>query len=155
MAGNWTWDPLNFPNLSIQNSRKTSRRSRRYNCIAWAAGIVTQFWWPDPIAVANKEAFWPEGVALDTTIDSFIAAYTTLGFVPCAGFIQEVGFEKIAIYGTVNDRGGIEPTHAARQLSDGNWSSKLGRNVDIEHTTLDAVSGPLYGTAVRFVKRPI
>jgi hypothetical protein len=138
----------------MTNSKKTSARSRRYNCIAWAAGIVTQFWWPDPVAIANREAFWPAGAPVDTTIDAFLAAYGTVGFAECTSSDPEIGIEKIAIFGTINAAGGIEPTHAALQLPNGQWTSKLGRNVDIEHATLEAVSGPLYGIPVRYMKRP-
>lgn len=38
-----------------------------------------------------------------------------------------------------------EPTHMARQLPDGTWSSKLGPNEDITHFTLDALES--YGRA--------
>ena len=40
-------------------------------------------------------------------------------------------------------RSGI-PTHASRQLSNGNWTSKLGQSEDIEHT-LAALAGSVYG----------
>ena len=42
----------------------------------------------------------------------------------------------VAIY----QSGGL-PTHAARQLSDGNWTSKLGPNIDITHS-LSGLEGP-------------
>ncbi len=155
MPGSWTWPPQTFPNLSAQNSEKTSEKAPRYNCIAWAAGVITQFWWPDPVAIANKEAVWPAGVPIDLTIDAFLLAFETKGFAQCADARLEHGVEKIAIYGTVNANAGIEPTHAARQLPDGSWTSKLGRNVDIRHTTLDAIDGPLYGTAIAYMRRPI
>ncbi len=44
-------------------------------------------------------------------------------------------FEKIAIY---VDTDGV-PTHAARQLPDGSWTSKLGDWEDIQHQTLEAL----------------
>ncbi len=47
---------------------------------------------------------------------------------------------RIALYA---HRG--KPTHAARQLPDGWWASKLGKDIDIEHE-LHAVEGPVYGT---------
>ncbi|MCI0637958.1 MAG: hypothetical protein L0Y72_23715 [Gemmataceae bacterium] len=37
------------------------------------------------------------------------------------------------------------PTHAARQLPTGRWSSKLGPSEDIEHD-LHALEGEIYGT---------
>lgn len=61
----------------------------------------------------------------------------------------EVGFEKVAIYADDND----VPTHAARSLPHGVWSSKMGDGEDIEHTTLSVVEGRNYGKAKRFLKR--
>ena len=47
------------------------------------------------------------------------------------------------------------PTHAARQLADGRWSSKLGRREDIEHVldALAGVDGDEYGQVVQVLKR--
>lgn len=36
------------------------------------------------------------------------------------------------------------PTHAARQLPNGKWSSKLGPDADISHE-ISALDGPCYG----------
>jgi hypothetical protein len=76
-------------------------------------------------------------------------AYGTLGFEPCDSGEVEEGFEKVAIY---TDAGG-EPTHAARQLANGRWTSKLGYLEDIEHD-LDAVAGTHYGRVRAFLRRP-
>lgn len=77
----------------------------------------------------------------------FIEAYQACGFEVCeSGF--EADFERIAIY-TLN---GI-PTHAARQLPDGRWASKLGSWEDIEHNTTKAVEEHIYGKATTFMKR--
>lgn len=46
-----------------------------------------------------------------------------------------------------------KPTHAARQLSSGHWTSKLGDCEDIEHFALDGVANKIYGAAVVFLKR--
>jgi len=64
---------------------------------------------------------------------------------------MEEGFEKIALYTF-----GGEPTHAAKQLPDGRWKSKLGDWEDIEHNTVKAVEDDsMYGEAVQYMKRPI
>jgi hypothetical protein len=68
----------------------------------------------------------------------------------CLCHALEVGFEKIALYATPDG----EPTHAARQLLNGKWTSKLGRWQDIEHE-LDGLVGELYGTVRRILKRTI
>jgi hypothetical protein len=46
-------------------------------------------------------------------------------------------------------------THAARQLPNGKWTSKLGKGEDIEHDTPDDVSGGIYGEVVEIMRRPI
>jgi len=63
----------------------------------------------------------------------------------------EPGFEKIVIY--VDDAD--VPTHAARSLQNGMWTSKLGDEEDIEHATLRVVECLVYGTAKAYLKRPI
>ena len=76
-------------------------------------------------------------------------AFATLGFIPCDDDTVEAGFEKIAIY--VNSQG--KPIHAARQLHNGRWSSKLGREVDIEHA-LVGLTNSEYGSVAQLLKRP-
>lgn len=63
--------------------------------------------------------------------------------------MYEEGFEKIAIY--IDSHG--KPTHAARQLSSGKWTSKLGQLEDIEHSNLDDVTGLHYGSVGAILKR--
>ena len=46
------------------------------------------------------------------------------------------------------------PTHMARQLASGQWTSKLGKSVDIEHE-LHALAGERYGEVVRVLARPV
>jgi len=45
------------------------------------------------------------------------------------------------------------PTHAARQLENGRWTSKLGELEDIEHDLHHLASGA-YGAVVQILKRP-
>jgi hypothetical protein len=152
MRGSWqTWE---IPNLSDLNGCIVSPSSNRYNCIAWAADDVTRWWWPDAIMLARKLCYWPPNVPIEVTFNAFFQAYGTLGYQRCADGSLEHGFQKIAIYGQRNMFGVMEPTHAAYQLPDGRWSSKLGPHEDIQHDTLAAVSGPTYGVAVFFMRRP-
>ena len=67
--------------------------------------------------------------------------------VSCDDGGLEPGHEKVALY--VLDG---KPTHAARQLPDGAWTSKLGRQIDIAHTVC-ALEGPAYGQIAVFLKR--
>ncbi|TAF36353.1 MAG: hypothetical protein EAZ69_10585 [Oscillatoriales cyanobacterium] len=51
------------------------------------------------------------------------------------------------------DSNGI-PTHAARQLANGKWTSKLGWLEDIEHE-LDGLTGDRYGVVGQILKRAV
>lgn len=93
--------------------------------------------------------YWPPNAPCEYTVSAYIEAYKTIGYIPCADDSLEQGFEKIALY-ALNGA----PTHAARQLENGKWSSKLGRGEDIEHM-LDGLTGNFYGVVVQFLKRPI
>src|SRR5262245_54811781 len=123
-----------LPRLTPDNYAVTSPASWGYNCIAWAAGVTDAWWWPVP------GRFWPAGAPREETLAALVAAFTGLGYAPCESPELEPGAEKVALYAHQGT-----PTHAARQLPDGRWSSKLGPNVDIEHSTLDAVAGGAYG----------
>lgn len=131
-----------FPKLASSGYQVTSPATARYNCIAWAAGDVEQWWEPTP------EHYWPDGVPFDFTTDALVRAFESLGFRICDDPSPQEGREKIAIYG---DSQGF--THAARQLPNGSWSSKLGQDVDIEHNSLDALAGDVYGTVVHILER--
>ena len=135
-----------FPNLKNSGYHITSPESAEYNCIAWAAQDTDRWWWPDPY----NTGYWPQGVPRQETMDAFIKAYGTLGFMPCQGEVLELGFEKIAIYA---DSSG-EPKHVARQLPSGKWTSKLGESEDIEHA-LNGLANSIYGSVVCILKRPV
>ncbi len=79
----------------------------------------------------------------------FIAAFATLGYELCADARPETGVEKLALYA---DEHGL-PTHVARQLPSGVWTSKLGASEDLEHKTLAALEGALYGKVVQRLRR--
>ena len=143
-------DPIDvvFPGLGTSTLRVTSSASRDYNCIAWAAGDMARWWWPDADP-DNDAIYWPAGVVAEETLDAFAAAFVTLGYAPCSGEELELGFERIALFAIA----GV-PTHAARQLSSGRWTSKLGLREDIEHE-LHALSGVEYGAVTLIMKRPL
>ena len=83
-------------------------------------------------------------------VGCFVEAYATLGYRVCENGTFEPGYEKIAIY--VCD--GV-PTHASKQLPDGRWKSKLGSWEDIEHATIKALEGSLYGKVGLYLRREI
>ncbi len=143
-----SWPPANFPHLTYgryKNHQITSRATRRYNCIAWAADDPERWWWPGGVD------YWPHGVPDEETTPAFIRAFETLGYQLCVDATVESGFEKIALYSLPSG----EPTHAARQLRTGKWTSKLGGCEDIRHDDPGAVNGPLYGSPQHFLKRSI
>jgi len=124
---------------------ETSPATPCYNCLAWAAGEDNRWWEPDVLGLY----YWPPGAPREISLSAFVAAFVSIGYVECEGDELEEGFQKIAIYAHPNGT----PTHAARQLSDGRWTSKLGEYIDIEHDThADYPMGCNYGT-VRIVVR--
>jgi hypothetical protein len=137
-------DHSQFPDLARIGYRVTSPPDPTYNCIGWAAGVADTWWWPDP----GGYDYWPPGVPRQETLDAFIRAFETLGYVPCPDGTPEAGWQKVALYAL----SGI-PTHAARQLPGGRWTSKLGPEDDIEHD-LDGLVGPLYGVPIQILRRP-
>ena len=136
---------ISFPNLRTGKYTITSRSSVEYNCIAWAAGDIETWWWPDP----NSQYFWPDDVPRHESLDAFKIAFEKLGYVECDDYAYEEDFEKIAIYVDSNSK----PTHASRQLSPGIWTSKLGQIEDIEHP-FNGLDGSLYGSIALIMRRP-
>ena len=133
-----------FPKLADEMYEATSPATSRYNCIAWAAGQTDQAWWPDPQAVG----YWPADAPRAETLESFFLAFETIGYRRCDAGIHEADFEKVAFYALDG-----QPKHAARQLPDGKWTSKLGKSIDIIHSLRD-LEGSVYGQVVGFMKRP-
>ena len=137
-----------FPRLRGAVYQLTSPQSDRYNCIAWAAGDDAHWWWPDEPG-QPESSFWPPGVPRAETLDAFCEAFATLGYAVCDDEQPEANYEKIALFAL----SGV-PKHAARQLSNARWTSKLGPMEDVEHELHD-LTGMLYGSAVLLMKRPL
>jgi hypothetical protein len=134
-----------FPGLHGKTWQFTSPAASRYNCIAWAAGDTTRWWWPcDPA----EDYYWPAGVERTETLAAFMAAYSSLGYAPCSTQELEPGYEKVAIFAAPDGT----LTHASRQLSNGRWTSKLGNWEDIEHDLQD-IGGAIYGSVVQLLRR--
>jgi hypothetical protein len=135
-----------WPKLTDRNHKTASCADSRYNCIAYAANITNKWWWPS--LIDPNVDHWPTGVPDVETVEAFVMAYSSIGYLPCGMNAElEDGFEKIAIYAIGN-----EVKHAARQLPSGIWVSKLGKGMDIEHE-LDALDGPCYGSPSQFMRR--
>ncbi len=133
-----------FPNLALDGYRVTSPVDPAYNCVAWAVGDPSRWWCPD----AAGEYYWPPTAIRDESVDAFVAAFATLGFTPTDDPALESDAVKVAIYA----RSGL-PTHVARQLSSGRWTSKLGHSEDIEHA-YHGLTGVVFGQVAMILKRP-
>ena len=132
-----------FPRLTMENHNVTSVPDVGYNCVAWAAGDTKRWWQPG--------VFWPVPLEREEHgIGALELVFKSLGFHECPDGTLEAGFEKVALYGS-----GLFYTHAARQLSEGSWTSKLGKSEDIQHDTTDAIAGGLYGEVVEFMRRSL
>ena len=134
-----------FPALQRVGFEITSPSDQRYNCVAWAAGDVTRWWWP----AESPFAYWPPGTDREESVASFMQAFATLGYERALSGDLEPQFEKVAIFASSD---GI-PTHMARQLRDGTWTSKVGSLEDIRHQELSGLEGAEYGTVVVFLRR--
>ena len=119
-----------FPNLNDANHRKIGDRSDQYNCIAWAAGRRDQWWEAQDDPLPGRVYYWPENAPPDDRVTSLIVAFESIGYSICDDGSLVDGVEKIAIYA----RAGREVyEHAARQLENGKWTSKMGELEVIEH----------------------
>lgn len=134
-----------FPRLHGADFRITSPPDDVYNCIAWCAGDVAHWWWP---VGEHPHLFWPDASPEEETVDAFLVAFGTLGYSACSSEVLERGVEKIALFA----KSGSIPTHGARQLPNGFWTSKLGMAEDVEHSLHD-VEGDLYGVVVSVLSR--
>lgn len=138
--------PQSFPRLRYEPFQVKSPRTIKYNCIAWAMGDEQNVCWP-----GGK--YWPGRVPRDDSLQAFIAAFAILGYECCDSAGVEPGIEKVVLY-VDEQRGRV--THAARQLPDGFWTSKLGPQWDINHL-LEGVCGPhpAYGRVAQILRRPV
>ena len=129
-----------FPGLRDADFRITSPTDPVYNCVAWAAGLTTEWWQPN-----YPDGVWPNGVALEGTASAVMHALATVGYELCENGHLEEGVEKAAIFSE-----GERFKHVARQLPSGLWTSKLGRQWDIEHELEALASSANAGGAVQY-----
>jgi len=135
---------------------KTSEKSSDYNCIAWALGFDHILLWPE----AAFDMEWPFPRPETCSVADFAQLFALFGYERCNTEMYEAGFEKIALYSVTPNSA---PEHAARQLQDGRWTSKLGGGgIDGIHDALADFpteepynkSCRLYGGARFFFRRP-
>lgn len=131
-----------FPNSISDPFIITSPQTTHYNCIAWAFGDDTKWYWP------NNNNYWPLEIPNEEKIENFMLLFKSIGYEVCSDGELEQDYLKIAIYESKEGK----PTHAARQLANGMWTSKLGQNYDVTHT-LFAMENGAYGNAKVFMKK--
>lgn len=133
-----------FPGSANDPFTKSSEPNIDYNCIAWSVADNSRWWWP------HQDGYWPAGISKEVTLKAFIEMFESLDYKKCETYDLESGYEKVVLY--VNHHN--IPTHAARQLPNGNWTSKLGEDIDVEHT-LNSMNEGFYGNPVMYFKRKI
>ena len=87
--------------------------------------------------------YWPPNIRCDETIEAFDEMFISGGAFHVTDEGVEKDIVKIALFAKMSN-----PTHAARQLAGGKWTSKLGRSEDISHQ-LREIEGEQYGIVVR------
>ncbi|CAN5126509.1 hypothetical protein BH20ACI1_BH20ACI1_27800 [soil metagenome] len=147
-----------FENLKDGEFEITSPFDPKYNCIAHAAEDDRKWWWAVDAEMAGNDVFWFNNIPTQVTLENFILAFGKLDYKPCENAELEKGLEKVAVYvsAKADFYNPVEtPTHMARQLSNGKWTSKLGQDVDITHNTLQNIEGKTYGIVKQILKRRV
>ncbi|MGM9847450.1 MAG: hypothetical protein ACI31F_05815 [Muribaculaceae bacterium] len=143
----------NFPKLlSDSNFKITSKATPEYNCISWAL-VLSDRWTQCPagMKVFDGVTWWPPDAKDGMEISCLIDAFEKTGHIVCDNGEPEPGFRKVALYCDNNNQW----THAARLLSNGFWTSKLGAWIDIQHGNPYSIEGPAYGAVYCFMKYPM
>jgi hypothetical protein len=129
---------------SLSSFSITSPETWKYNCVAWALGVTTDWYEPSPAGI------WPlpsQGFGVAVYSDLF----EHFGYAQCADGKAEKGYEKVVIY--ANSAG--EFTHVARQLTTGKWTSKLGELSDITHHSPEVLISAGYGRPAVYLRRAV
>lgn len=141
-----------FPKLQSDAAFEiTSPETDCYNCIAWACERNDLWIWPPLPGIPPEEnEYWPDGIPENIDVSSFVKVFQSFGFEQCENDKYEEGFTKVALYVYADS---TTCSHAARQMRDGTWTSKLGTSNDIKHSKPQSISGPFYGNVYCFMKR--
>ncbi len=132
-----------LPGLMTSGFQITSPESPVYNCVAWAAGDDTDWWNYSP------QHYWPEWAPRSSEAESSAQVFLGLGYTICDSEEKEDGYDKVALYALDG-----EWQHAAKQLDDGRWTSKLGRFEDITHPSPQDLTGDVFGNVHCIMRRP-
>lgn len=136
-----SWIDESIPELKRVGYQETSAADDDYNCIAWAAGKNDEWW-------SHLKGYkWPRAKR-SRLVEDLVEVFESLGYEQCANRDVEEGFEKVVIY----TNNGLW-SHTARQLDDGQWTSKLGPDEDITHPSAESICG-YYGEMHCTMRRP-
>ncbi|MDE0679745.1 MAG: hypothetical protein OXI11_05965 [Gammaproteobacteria bacterium] len=87
--------------------------------------------------------------SLGNKIESLVEMFTGLEYEQCNDSNTEIGYEKVALY---ENEGEFE--HAALQMPNGRWRSKMGEGPVIEHPNPESLAGGVYGSPAIYMRRP-
>lgn len=144
-----------FPKLDDDEKFEvTSKATPNYNCIAWAYGYSDRWMWPNTgeSALLDGVCYWPENGIVEPSIDNFIKAFRLKDYELCDNWEFEEEYQKIALYAKPDSWDTC--THASRQLRNGCWTSKLGKECDIQHGTPYSIENDVYGKVRCIMRRP-
>ena len=133
-----------FPNLANEDFETVGEPSELYNCIAFAAGDTSKWWWPDGIN------YWPPWATGTNRIESLIEVFAGLGYEHCDHNDTEGGYQRVALYEVDG-----EMKHAAMQMSNLRWRSKMGQGPVIEHDSPESLSAGICGSPTAFMRRAV
>ncbi len=132
-----------FPRLSREGYEIINKPTETYNCIAYAAKDTSKWW------SAFGTRYWPDYATRSERMGSLVEVFAGLGYQQCEDSGLESGYEKVALY---EEQG--EWKHAARQMPNGRWRSKMGEGPLIEHRSPESLAGGIYGEPTTCMRRP-
>jgi hypothetical protein len=138
-----------FAPNAVGHYERKSDPTTDYNCLAWAVENNQKWFNPERFCAGY---YWPKGVERHWSMKTVIHVLSEYGFdeeVELATF--EDGIVKVAIYADVDEY----PTHFARQLANGKWTSKAGELIDFEHDSLECLHCDDYGKVTKIVQKKV
>ena len=81
-------------------------------------------------------------------MESLQEAFAGEGYEQCEDGSIEPGYQKVALYEAHSAM-----QHAAVQMPDGRWRSKMGKGPVIEHRNPESLSSGIYGEPTVFMQR--
>jgi len=143
---------INLEINGFNNCKVVGYPSHAYNCIGWAFGDNTRWWWP-----SFGGCFWPKKCVVEdhtvfggmNELESFKKLFEYAGAESTMDDKPEEGFVKLAVY-----KGHKNITHLARLLPDGTWTSKMGDCAKVVNDEPYDLSGGAYGRVAEIIKIP-